>query len=139
MILHSHNGSIHINKHFHLQPLPLPFHLVVVLITQQGNFQVYNEHHYLNGKNTSKFPAVCSHFLPYLSLNNLPLWRRLCNKKASYVYFFPFLCFANAWMCFKEEKLNRRRKRGKSLKGKSSTFLPSEKFYSTHSSHRVSE
>ena len=25
MILYSLNGSIHINKHFHLQPLPLPF------------------------------------------------------------------------------------------------------------------
>lgn len=61
---------------------------------------------------------------PYLSsLNYLPLWRRLCNKKASYVYFFPFLCFANTRKCFKEKLSSER----KSLKGKSSTFLPSEK------------
>lgn len=140
MLLYSHNGNIHINKHFHLQPPSFLLHLHIIsctLITQQGNFQVCNEHHYLNGKNTSKFPAVCSHFLslsPTFRLNNLPWWRRLCNKKASYAYFFSLLSFLLfspiAWWCC-EARRERKLKR-KSLKGKSSTFLPSEKISTRH-------
>lgn len=128
MLLHSHNGNMYINKHSHLSNLfsfrTFPhYSRFVHYVTRQ--FSSLQWASLFKWKNTSKFPAVCSRIsFSYLELNNLPLWRRLCNKKPLiFLLLFTITNHINTASNCKEED------KEKSLKGKSlAVICPVRKF-----------
>lgn len=99
--------------------------ILPLCIRQQGNFQVYTEHHYLNENTPLNFLLfVLASPFSCLKLNNLPLWRRLCNKKAS--YFSPFVHHKHAYT---QHQTVKRKIKKESLKGKSlAVICPVRKF-----------